>query len=464
METSPFQQIFNQQKAYFISQATKSYLQRVEVLKKLRAQILKYEARIITAMQADMAKPETEAAGGEIWYVLEEINHTLGHLKRWMKPQKKRTPLLHFRASSAIYPEPFGQILIMAPWNYPFNLLFSPLVGALAAGNTAILKPSELAPRTAEVIEEMVNDHFDPGLIQVVNGGVETAQMLLSFPFDYIFFTGSPRIGKLVMKAAAVHLTPVTLELGGKSPAIVDASADLDVAASRIVWGKFFNAGQTCIAPDYVLVEKNIHADLLLRLKGKIHAYYSENPQNSPDLARIINQDHFKRLVGLLDADKVVHGGQTDAVTLYIAPTILDPVTMDDAIMGEEIFGPILPVITYENLEEALGTIQMNPNPLALYLFTRDPSVEKRVIAEVPFGGGCINDTFSHVFNEEIPFGGRGMSGMGSYHGKYSFETFSHFKSVVHRKNWPDIAMRYPPYKIKNKTMRKLFKIASWLV
>lgn len=464
MDTSVFQGIYNQQKAYFNRQATKSYEQRVEILKDLRSLIQKYESRIIQAMQADMAKPETEAAGGEIWYVLEEINYTLRHLKRWMKPQRKRTPLLHFLASSAIYHEPFGQVLIMAPWNYPFHLLFSPLVGALAAGNTAILKPSELAPRTAEVIEEMVNDHFDSGLIRVVNGGVETAQMLLSFPFDYIFFTGGTRVGKIVMKAAAEHLTPVTLELGGKSPAIVDASANLEVAASRIVWGKFFNAGQTCIAPDYVLVEKSIHTDLLLRLKEKITAYYSENPQKCPDLARIINQDHFKRLVGLLDADKVVHGGQIDADTLYIAPTILDQVSFEDAIMGEEIFGPILPVLTYENLDEALEIIQMNPNPLALYLFTRDKSVEKRIIAEVPFGGGCINDTFSHVFNEELPFGGRGMSGMGAYHGKYSFDTFTHFKSIIHRKNWPDIALRYPPFKIKNKIMRKLFKISSWLV
>ncbi len=464
MDTRVFKQIYNQQKGYFNSQATKSYDQRVKVLNDLKAQILKYESRIIQAMQADMAKPETEAAGGEIWFVVEEIEYTLRHLKRWMKPQRKRTPLLHFRASSAIYPEPFGQVLIISPWNYPFNLLFSPLVGALAAGNTAILKPSELAPNTAEVIEEMVNNHFDPGLIRVVNGGVETAEMLLSFPFDYIFFTGSPRVGKLVMKAAAEHLTPVTLELGGKSPAVVDASADLEVAASRIVWGKYFNAGQTCIAPDYVLVEKNIHAAFILRMKEKIHAYYCKNPQNSPDLARIINQGHFKRLVGLLDADKVVHGGQTDAETLYIAPTILDQVDMEDAIMGEEIFGPILPVLPYENLDEALAMIKMNPNPLALYLFTRDKSVEKRIIAEVPFGGGCINDTFSHVFNEEIPFGGRGKSGMGAYHGKYSFDTFSHFKSIIHRKNWPDIAMRYPPYKIKNKIMRKVFKIASWLV
>lgn len=464
MESSTVQEIFNQQKKYFNSQATKSVQQRVETLQKLKAAIQLYESRFIQAMQADMSKPETEAAAGEVWYVLEEIDYTLRRLKRWMKPQRKRTPLLHFRSSSVIYPEPFGQVLIIAPWNYPFNLLFSPLVGALAAGNTAILKPSELAPNTAEVVEEMIHKHFEPGLLRVVNGAAETAQMLLSLPFDYIFYTGGARVGKIVMKAAAEHLTPVTLELGGKSPAIVDASADLEVAASRIVWGKFFNAGQTCIAPDYVLVEKSVHSELIVHLKKKITDFYGQNPQNSPDYARIINQRHFKRLVGLLDVKKIVHGGQVAAETLYMAPTILDYVSMEDAVMGEEIFGPILPVIPYEKLEAALEIVQQNPNPLALYLFTRDAAVEKKVIAEVPFGGGCINDVISQVMNEEIPFGGRGMSGMGSYHGKYSFDTFSHFKSVIHRKNWPDIALRYPPYKIEQKTMRKIFKISNWLV
>ncbi len=464
MESNEIRQIYNQQKEYFNSQATKSYQKRVAALEDLKAVIQQYESRLIKAMQADMAKPETEAAGGEIWYVLEEIDYTLRHLKRWMKPKRKRTPLLHFRASSVIYPEPFGQVLIIAPWNYPFNLLFSPLVGALAAGNTAILKPSELAPQTAKVVEEMIHAKFDAGFLRVVNGGVETAKALLSLPFDYIFFTGGSRVGKIVMKAAAEHLTPVTLELGGKSPAIVDASADLEVAASRIVWGKFFNAGQTCIAPDYVLVEKSVHSDLISKFKQRILTYYGENPQNSPDYARIINQEHFKRLVGLIDPQKTIHGGQVDAEKRFIAPTILDRVTLEDAVMGEEIFGPILPIILYEKLDDALALIQQNPNPLALYLFTRDPAVEKRIIAEVPFGGGCINDVISQVMNEEIPFGGRGMSGMGSYHGKYSFDTFSHDKSIIHRKNWPDVAVRYPPYGVDKKIMRRFFKIASWLV
>jgi len=464
MDNNEIHGIYNQQKEYFSSQVTKPYLTRKAILQDLRKQILKYEARLIQAMQADLAKPEIEAAGGEIWFVLEEIDYTLRHLKSWMKPKRKRTPLLHFRASSRIYPEPYGQVLIIAPWNYPFHLLFSPLVGALAAGNTAILKPSELAPQTAVVIEEMVNDHFDPGLMRVVNGGVETAEKLVSLPFDYIFFTGSPRIGKLVMKAASEHLTPVTLELGGKSPAIVDASAELDVAAKRIVWGKFFNAGQTCIAPDYVLVEKSVQADLIARMIETIKKNLGDNPQNSADFARIINSNHFSRLQALINPEKVAYGGESDIQSLYIAPTILDQVNLEDAVMQEEIFGPLLPVIGFDALEEAIHMVKTFPNPLALYLFTRDKATEKRIISEVPFGGGCINDTFSQIFNGELPFGGRGMSGMGAVHGIHSFNTFSHQKSMIHRKNWPDLALRYPPYKIKYKIMRKIFKIASWMV
>jgi aldehyde dehydrogenase (NAD+) len=464
MDFSAIQQIHQQQKEYFFSQATKPYEQRIKLLKDLKGQIEAYETRIVAAMQADMAKPTTEAVGGEIWYVLEEIEYALRKLKHWMKPRRVRTPLLHFRASSSIYPEPYGQVLIMAPWNYPFHLLFSPLVGALAAGNTAILKPSELAPATAQVMEEMINLHFDPRILRVINGGVETAQELLKIQFDYIFFTGGTKVGKLVMKAAAEHLTPVTLELGGKSPAIVDETADLDVAASRIVWGKFFNAGQTCIAPDYVLAQEKIYPDLVHRFKEKIIDYYGKEPQKSADFARIINEHHFTRIQNLINTDKVVHGGQVDPETLFIGPTIMDQVTLDDAVMGEEIFGPILPVLRFESLEDAIRIIKKHPNPLSLYLFTRDKTTEKRVISEVSFGGGCINDVVSHVFNEEMPFGGRGTSGMGAYHGKYSFNTFSHYKGIIHRKNWPDFAIRYPPYHVEGRLMRVFFKIASWLI
>lgn len=464
MEQRKIEEIIEQQKEYFNQQKTKSYHDRIDTLKKLRNIILKYETRLIKAMQADMAKPEIEAAGGEIWFVLEEIRYATRHLKRWMKPSKKRTPLLHFRSSSVIYTEPFGQVLIMAPWNYPFHLLFSPLIGAIAAGNTVIIKPSELAPRTADIIEEMINTHFDAGLVLVVNGGVETAQSLLSTRFDYIFFTGGPRVGKLVMKAAAEHLTPVTLELGGKSPAIVEESADLEIAARRIVWGKFFNAGQTCIAPDYVLVQKSVHKQFVEKVIQRIRQQFGEEPIKSPDYTRMINDSHFERVSELIDPAKVIHGGDVDAESRYIAPTILDQVTMDEMIMQEEIFGPILPIITYEHMDEVLKIIQQNPNPLALYLFTKNKTFEEKVIQEIPFGGGCINDTFSQVFNAELPFGGRGNSGMGAYHGKYSFDTFSHHKSIIHRKNWPDIPLRYPPYKIENSLMRVLFRIASWFI
>jgi aldehyde dehydrogenase (NAD+) len=313
-------------------------------------------------------------------------------------------------------------------------------------------------------MEEMINQHFDSKILRVINGGVETAQDLLKIPFDYIFFTGGTKVGKLVMKAAADHLTPVTLELGGKSPAIVDETADLDVAASRIVWGKFFNAGQTCIAPDYVLAQEIIYSDLIHRLKEKIIDYYGIEPQKSADFARIINDKHFSRLQNLINPEKVVHGGQVESSTRYIAPTILEKVDLDDAVMNEEIFGPILPVLMYRNFEQAFDIIQKHPNPLALYLFTRNKNTEKRVISEVPYGGGCINDVISHNFNEMLPFGGRGTSGMGAYHGEYSFNTFSHDKSILHRKNWPDFSIRYPPHKVENRLMRVFFKIASWLI
>jgi aldehyde dehydrogenase (NAD+) len=464
MDFGSIKEMYEQQREYFFSQETKPYEHRILLLKELKYRIETYESRMIEAMQIDMAKPTIEAAGGEIWYVLEEIEYAMRRLKRWMRPHRVPTPLLHFRASSFIYPEPYGQVLIMAPWNYPFNLLFSPLVGALAAGNTAILKPSELAPATAQVMEEMINQHFDSKILRVINGGVETAQDLLKIPFDYIFFTGGTKVGKLVMKAAADHLTPVTLELGGKSPAIVDETADLDVAASRIVWGKFFNAGQTCIAPDYVLAQEIIYSDLIHRLKEKIIDYYGIEPQKSADFARIINDKHFSRLQNLINPEKVVHGGQVESSTRYIAPTILEKVDLDDAVMNEEIFGPILPVLMYRNFEQAFDIIQKHPNPLALYLFTRNKNTEKRVISEVPYGGGCINDVISHNFNEMLPFGGRGTSGMGAYHGEYSFNTFSHDKSILHRKNWPDFSIRYPPHKVENRLMRVFFKIASWLI
>lgn len=462
MNEVSIKQIFDVQRKYFHSQKTKGTAQKIEILKQLKELIQRHETILVRAMQEDMGKPEIEAAGGEVWYVLEEIDYAIKHLKGWMNPRRKRTPLLHFWSKSMIYPEPYGQVLIIGPWNYPFHLLFSPLVGAIAAGNTVILKPSELAPKTAQVVEKMISIQFDPEIIAVVNGGVETSTALLSLPFNYIFFTGSPKVGKIVMKAAAEHLTPVTLELGGKSPVIVDESANLEIAAKRIAWGKFFNTGQTCIAPDYVLVHEKVHDQLVHLLKETIRSFYGEDPKSNPDWTRIINQTHFSRLVGLINQEKVVLGGDYDPEQLFISPTILDQVSMEDEVMQEEIFGPILPILSYKTLEEAKSMIQIHPDPLALYLFTNDNEIERRIISEIPFGGGCINDTFSHIFNEEIPFGGRGTSGMGAYHGKFSFDTFSHQKSVLSRKTWLDIPMRYPPYKIAYEHMKKLFKLGSW--
>ncbi len=454
--------ILQLQKEYFARQYTKPYKFRAEMLRSLSDVIEKNEERLIEAMQADMGKPALEAAASEIWFVQEEIRYALKNLKHWMRPQRVRTPLLHFWSASRIYPEPYGQVLIIAPWNYPFNLLFGPLVGALAAGNTAILKPSELTPATAQVMEEMINQNFDPGYVHVENGAAEVAQRLLQLPFNYIFFTGGTRIGKIVMQAAAEQLIPVTLELGGKSPVIVEESADLDVAAERIVWGKFFNAGQTCIAPDYVLVQQNVQAVLVEKLKAAITAFYGSDPQSSPDYARIVSAGHFQRLLKLIDPGKMVCGGQSDPATRYIAPTILNNVELGDAAMGEEIFGPILPVISYESLEQAIQIVQQNPNPLSLYVFTRDHAVEKEIITRIPFGGGCVNDVLSQFVSAELPFGGRGASGMGAYHGKHTFETFTHSKAVIQRANWPEIPLRFPPYKINLQKMKKIFKLANW--
>ncbi len=463
MEIEKIVSIHSQQKEFFASHATLPLSYRTAALRSLKERLVAFEPRLLQAMQADMGKPWFEAATAEIWAVQEELDYTLRHLTGWVRPRRVRTPLLHAPASSAIHPEPFGQVLIISPWNYPYLLLMSPLIGALAAGNVALLKPSEHAPRTAAVIEELVNGSFDPGLAHVINGGVEVARNLLSLPYDYIFFTGGTRVGRLVMKAAAEHLTPVTLELGGKSPVIVDASADLEVAASRIVWGKFFNAGQTCIAPDYVLAHASIRAKLVERMVRKTREYYGEDPSVSPHLARIINGHHFNRLKKLIDPQKVVYGGQAKDHQHYIAPTILDPVSPGDLVMEEEIFGPILPVLEYNSLEEAMRIVQLHPNPLALYLFTRDKRVEELVVSQVSFGGGCINDVVSHFANSDLPFGGRGSSGMGRYHGRHTFETFTHYKSILRRSLKPDVPLRYPPNRISERVMRVIFTIACWL-
>jgi len=394
----------------------------------------------------------------EIGFLYTEIRHAVRHLRRWMQPRRVPTPLAIQPAVSWIQPEPYGQVLIIGPWNYPVQLLLAPLVGAIAAGNCAVLKPSELAPRTSEVVAGLIARTFPPEFVTVVTGGVEVAQELLSRRWDYIFFTGSTAVGRMVARAAAERLTPYTLELGGKSPCIVTADADLDLAARRIVWGKFFNAGQTCVAPDYLLVERPVMQSLLERLKGCIQRFFGPDPAASPDYARIVNQRHFDRLAGYLRNGQVAAGGQTDRDRLYIAPTLLVDVDWNAPVMQEEIFGPILPVLPFDDLEEVIGRLRQRPRPLALYLFTRSATVRDRVFGSLSFGGGCVNDTLVHLSNPHLPFGGVGESGTGAYHGRFSFETFSHRKAVLQSLPLGDPMVRYQPYGRKLWLIRKVMR------
>ena len=455
-------ELFRQQDAFFQSGATRPLAFRLQQLRSLLNAVQAHEQALLDALQADLHKSPVEAYSTEIAPVMAEIRHALRHLKAWMRPRRQPTPLLHFPAVSRMIPEPYGRTLIFAPWNYPFHLLFAPLVGAVAAGNCVIVKPSELAPHTEAVTLRILAQAFDPRHVAAVSGGPEIAGELLRQRFDKIFFTGSPAVGKIVLRAAAEHLTPVTLELGGKSPCLVDATVPLDVAARRIAWGKFFNAGQTCIAPDFLLVERSIQEPLINALRAALSEMYGSQPQDSPDYARIINDRHFERLRGLMDPARVVHGGQNLPAERYIAPTLLAPVSPEDAVMQEEIFGPLLPILAYDSIEEALELLRRYPNPLAFYFFTQDRALRQRLLETIPFGGGSQNDTLVQVFSHSLPFGGRGQSGMGAYHGKHSFLAFSHLKSVVQRALWVDFAFRYPPFTIPLSWLRRLLRIGSW--
>jgi aldehyde dehydrogenase (NAD+) len=366
-----------------------------------------------------------------------------------------------FPGSSWVYPEPYGSALVVAPWNYPFQLAISPLIGALAAGNCAVVKPSEVASHTSRLIADVIGNEFDPSYLAVIEGGLGETQALLEQRFDYIFFTGSTRVGKLIMAAAARHLTPVTLELGGKNPCIVDTSADLAKAARRIAWGKFVNAGQTCIAPDFVWVEKSIKPELLARLIAAVESFYGAEPQASPDFGRIVNDHHFERLLALMGDGNIVTGGKADAAQRYIAPTIMEDVSWDHPIMQEEVFGPILPVLDFDDLETALSVLETKPKPLALYFFSEDCDRQERVLRRLSSGGACINDTFAQLLNLRLPFGGVGDSGMGSYHGLAGFETFSHNKSVVKRSTWTDPGVKYPPYRTTFSVLRRVMPLIS---
>ncbi|MEH2154713.1 aldehyde dehydrogenase [Nostoc sp.] len=454
-ELSNIGNIIETQRDFFQTGKTKDVNFRIEQLKSLKQAIIEHEKSIVEALQADLHKPEVETYITEI-SVVKEIDYTIKHLQNWSKPKKAAVSWDFFSYSAKIYPEPLGVVLIIGPWNYPFQLIISPLIGAIAAGNCAIIKPSEIASHTSDVIAKIIAKHFDPAYLAVVEGGVEASQKLLAEKFDHIFFTGGTAVGKIIMAAAAKYLTPVTLELGGKSPCIVDTDINLEHTVRRITWGKFINAGQTCIAPDYLLVNKTIKKDLIDGLEKSLKEFYGDNPVNSPDYARIISQKHFERLVSFLKDGKVVIGGENQPSERYIAPTLIDNVSLEDSVMQEEIFGPILPIIEYTDIAEAIALINSRPKPLALYLFSQDKSLQKLVLQETSSGGVCINDTVMQVGVSSLPFGGVGDSGIGNYHGKASFDTFSHKKSVLQNSFWLDLKWRYAPYQGKLPLIKKL--------
>lgn len=450
-------EIIARQRAYFETGATRPLKTRLEALRTLRNALRQNEDKLAQALMADLHKRPGESYMTEIGILLHELGYIIKHLPKWTKTRGVPTPLAHFHAKSFVVPEPYGVALVIAPWNYPVQLSLSPVIGAIAAGNCVVLKPSAYAPATSRALAELLGECFDSGYVAVIEGGREQNQALLSEKFDYIFFTGSVSVGRYVMECAAKHLTPVSLELGGKSPVIVDETANLTLAARRVAFGKLLNAGQTCVAPDYVLVQKSVREPFLKALKDAIEACFPGG--NMRDMPHIVSVKHFERLTGLLKSGTVYYGGQTDAESRCIAPTILDNVQPDDPVMLEEIFGPILPVLTYRTLDEAISFINARPHPLALYLFTASKQTEKNVLGSVRFGGGCVNDTAIHLANAHMGFGGVGESGMGSYHGKQSFDTFTHYKSILKKFNWIDMPMRYHPYdKKKEKMVRMLLK------
>ncbi|WP_238322898.1 aldehyde dehydrogenase [Gorillibacterium massiliense] len=446
------------QKAYFASGITKPLSFRVEQLKKLHAIIKKYEKKLNDACYEDLHKSEKDTYMTEIGICYMEISFTLKRLGKWMKPRKAKTPMTHFGSKSYIYPEPYGSALIIAPWNYPINLAIAPLIGAIAAGNCAVVKPSELTPTVSAVLRDMLGEAFAPEYIAVVEGGAEESKELLKLPFDYIFFTGSVQVGKQVMESASRYLTPVTLELGGKSPVIVHKDANLRLAAKRIAWAKTLNAGQTCVAPDYLLVHEDVKDQLLEEMKKVGKAFYGEDPVGDEDYTRIVNERHFDRLVSYLKDGRILFGGSSDRETRAIEFTVMDNVEPDAPVMQDEIFGPILPVLTYKDFAETIAFVNARPKPLSFYLFTGSKELEARALASVSFGGGCVNDAIFHLATPYLPFGGVGNSGMGAYHGKASFDTFTHSKSVMHQTTRFDLKVRYPHGKRGLRLLKKLMK------
>lgn len=459
MTEADIKKIVNRQRSYFHTGATLPTEARVQALKKLRSCISENEDRINEALRKDLGKSSFEAYMCETGLVLDEIGHMLRHIHSYAKERKVRTPLAQFPSRSYKKPSPYGVTLIMSPWNYPFLLTIDPLADAIAAGNTAVIKPSAYSPCTGELIREIISECFEEKFVAVITGGRAENTCLLKEHFDYIFFTGSQNVGKEVMRCAAAHLTPVTLELGGKSPCVVEKSADVKLAARRIVFGKYLNCGQTCVAPDYVYCDRSIKERLIKEIKKQIQKQYGKQPLSREDYGKIINEKHFDRILSLIDTGKLAHGGGSDRQSLRIEPSVMDNVTFADAVMQEEIFGPVLPVLTFDSLDEAIHNINSMPHPLALYMFTSDKAAAEKITSRCGFGGGCINDTVIHLATSEMGFGGFGESGMGSYHGKAGFDTFSHDKSIVDKKTWLDLPMRYQPYrKIYEKILHVFLK------
>lgn len=459
MTEQEIKDILQQQNHFFSSGKTIPAEFRLKQLESLKEAMIRHEADLAAALKEDLGKSRMESYMCEIGLTLSELTWMQKHLRSLMRSKRVSTPAAQFAAKSFRSPSPYGTVLIMSPWNYPVLLTLDPLIDAIAAGNTAVVKPSAYAPCTFDVMKTMIEECFPAHYVAVVDGGRAENQALLQQRFDMIFFTGGKTVGREVLRHAAEYLTPVTLELGGKSPCIVDSTAKIRLAAKRIVFGKYLNCGQTCVAPDYILCDKRIRDELITAILVEIEKQFGKEPLKNPNYGKIINEKHFERILGLINGEKLVYGGQSEPESLRIAPTVLNNITWDDAVMGEEIFGPLLPILTFDTLDEALDTVESHPHPLALYFFSEDKAAQKKVLDTCRFGGGCINDTIIHLATSDMPFGGVGESGMGSYHGRVGFETFSHYRSIVDKKTWMDLPIRYQKYTgLKEKMMRMFLK------
>ena len=459
MTEQEIKDILQQQNHFFSSGKTIPAEFRLKQLESLKEAMIRHEADLAAALKEDLGKSRMESYMCEIGLTLSELTWMQKHLRSLMRSKRVSTPAAQFAAKSFRSPSPYGTVLIMSPWNYPVLLTLDPLIDAIAAGNTAVVKPSAYAPCTFDVMKTMIEECFPAHYVAVVDGGRAENQALLQQRFDMIFFTGGKTVGREVLRHAAEYLTPVTLELGGKSPCIVDSTAKIRLAAKRIVFGKYLNCGQTCVAPDYILCDKRIRDELITAILAEIEKQFGKEPLKNPNYGKIINEKHFERILGLINGEKLVYGGQSEPESLRIAPTVLNNITWDDAVMGEEIFGPLLPILTFDTLDEALDTVESHPHPLALYFFSEDTAAQKKVLDTCRFGGGCINDTIIHLATSDMPFGGVGESGMGSYHGRVGFETFSHYRSIVDKKTWMDLPIRYQKYTgLKEKMMRMFLK------